>query len=319
MTAHATIVCLSANPAMDRRLRVAALRPGEINRVSAVEGMPGGKASHVALAAHALGARAVWIGLAGGAIGQECVRGLRDLGIEAIAVPTAAATRVNLEIIEDSGRITEILEPGSVPAADERERMLRSCSDALAAAGARSVVAISGSLPAGTPPEFCAELVKCGRSRGNLTLLDSSGAALGIALGAGPDLVKPNRAEVEALLGRKLSGVPELLDAAREWVARGARSAAITIGADGIVWLEHAQGPMWQARPPQVQAISTVGCGDATLAGFACAYAQGLTGEAAIRLAAAAGAANCIAPLPGRISLGSVESFAPRIDVQRLA
>ncbi|MGB8655519.1 MAG: PfkB family carbohydrate kinase, partial [Candidatus Acidiferrales bacterium] len=141
----------------------------------------------------------------------------------------------------------------------------------------------------------------------------------GIALGAGPDLVKPNRAEVEALLGRKLSGVPELLDAARELVARGARSAAITIGADGIVWLEHAQGPMWQARPPQVQAISTVGCGDATLAGFACAYAQGLTGEAAIRLAAAAGAANCIAPLPGRISLGSVESFAPRIDVQRLA
>jgi fructose-1-phosphate kinase PfkB-like protein len=64
--------------------------------------------------------------------------------------------------------------------------------------------------------------------------------------------------------------------------------------------------------------ISTVGCGDATLGGFACAAARGIIGEEALRLAAACGAANCVAPAPGRIELAIVQSLIPQIEVQQL-
>ena len=53
----ATIICVSANPAMDRRLHMRSLAIGEINRAQSAQGFAGGKAAHVAMAARALGAR----------------------------------------------------------------------------------------------------------------------------------------------------------------------------------------------------------------------------------------------------------------------
>ncbi|MGC1674678.1 MAG: PfkB family carbohydrate kinase, partial [Candidatus Acidiferrales bacterium] len=113
-----TIVCVSANPAMDRRLRVESLATGEVNRATSAQGFAGGKAAHVAMATRALNARAAWVGFLGGAIGQECARQLESLGIQVAAIPTVASTRVNLEIIDESGRVTEILEPGAAPSVE---------------------------------------------------------------------------------------------------------------------------------------------------------------------------------------------------------
>ena len=98
-----TIVCLSANPAMDRRLRMESLAVGEINRAKSAQGLAGGKAAHVAMAARALDAQPVWVGFLGGAIGQECARQLESLGIRVVAIPTQSSTRVNLEIIDACG------------------------------------------------------------------------------------------------------------------------------------------------------------------------------------------------------------------------
>jgi fructose-1-phosphate kinase PfkB-like protein len=64
---------------------------------------------------------------------------------------------------------------------------------------------------------------------------------------------------------------------------------------------------------------SPVGCGDATLGGFAFAEAQGITGEEALRLAAACGTANCVATRPTQISLKTVQSLVSDIEVCRLA
>src|SRR5271156_5478208 len=122
-----TIVCVSANPAMDRRLRMAPLTVGEINRAQSAQGFAGGKAAHVAMATRALGARAAWIGFLGGAIGQECARQLEGLDIEVISIPVAASTRVNLEIIDAAGIVTEILEPGGATTAQERNEFVQKC------------------------------------------------------------------------------------------------------------------------------------------------------------------------------------------------
>lgn len=312
------ILCVSVNPGLDRRLRIARLDPGEIHRVQSVEALPGGKAAHVAMSAHALGADAAWLGFLGGAIGEEVAAGLRLLDIAAVAIPTKAQTRVNLEIIEDSGRITEILEPGGRPDDSEQSEMLRVLEEGLRGGWKEALVAISGSLPAGSPPDFYARLIHAANSAGARVLLDTSGAALEPAIAAGPFLVKVNRHEAEDLLGQPVRDAKAAADAARKLIERGAMSAAVTLGAEGLVWVENAGGPVLMARPPRLQGKSTVGSGDATLAGFACAMGQGLHGEAALRLAAACGAANCLAEFTGRISAKDVESLIPQIEVTAL-
>ena len=314
-----TIVCVSANPAMDRRLHVASLAVGEVNRAASAQGFAGGKAAHVAMAARALGAAAAWVGFLGGAIGQECARQLEVLGIEVAAIATASSTRVNLEIIDDAGRVTELLEPGVAPSAEEHSEFLQACARGIREAWKPAVLVISGSLPAGLGADFYVALIEGARTGNTRVFVDTSGEGLRESAKARPDFVKINRAEAEALVGRRLATVHEVIQAAREIVEGGVGSAAITLGREGLIWLERKDGPVWQARPPQMKGISAVGSGDATLAGFARAAAQGMSGEEALRLAAACGAANCVAPAPGRIELATVESLLPQIEIERLA
>jgi 1-phosphofructokinase family hexose kinase len=314
-----TIVCLSANPAMDRRLRVKSLTVGEVNRAKSGHGFAGGKAAHVAMSARALAANAVWIGFLGGAIGEECARQLESLGIQVAAIRTESSTRVNLEIIEDSGEITELLEPGVEPSAEERDKFLQACVRGMREEWKPAVLAISGSLPAGLKPDFYVSLIEAARTADAKVFVDTSGEALRESSKARPDFVKLNRAEAGALVGRPLTTVQEIVHAAGEIVERGTRSAAITLGSDGLIWVESKNGPVWQARPPLMKVISTVGCGDATLAAFAQVAIQGIGGEEALRLAAACGAANCVAPRPGRIEFATVQALMPRIDVQQLS
>lgn len=315
---HPAIVCISANPALDRRLRFRSLVIGRVNRVTSVEGFAGGKAAHVAMAAHALGARVIWLGFLGGAVGDEVAAQLRELQLEVVRVPTQKPTRMNLELIEDSSRITEVLEPGEPPTPEELRAMLRTVKGGLRKKWRRTIVVISGSLPRGVPASFYSSLITAAKSAGSRTFLDTSGDALGGSLASHLAFVKPNREEAEALLGEKLKNQAAIADAARELIARGAQSAAISLGAEGLVWFEQKNGPVWFARPPRLKLVSTVGCGDATVAGFAFAAAKGIEGEAAIRLATACGAANCLAAAPGRVSSKNVKLLMPRVMVHRI-
>ena len=314
-----TIVCVSANPAMDRRLRMESLAVGEINRAHSAQGLAGGKAAHVAMATLALQAKPVWVGFLGGAIGQECARQMEALGIGVLAIPTQAATRVNLEIIDAAGRVTEILEPGAEPTAPERENLLQTCARGLREEWKNAVLVISGSLPARVGSDLYVALMEAARSAGAEVFVDTSGAALRASSNAHPDFVKVNRTEAETLAGRPLATIEEIAHAARELIERGVGSAAITLGREGLVWMERKGGPVWKAKPPPMNVISAVGSGDATLGGFAYAATQGIAGEEALRLAAACGAANCVASAPGRIDLATVRALLPQIEIQRLS
>jgi 1-phosphofructokinase family hexose kinase len=280
--------------------------------------MPGGKAAHVAMAARALRIEANWIGFLGGAIGEQVEAELRKLAIEVNSIRTEAATRVNLEVIEDSGRITEVLEPGGQIGGTDQAEMLRVFEQNLSAEWKGALVAISGSLPPGLPANFFAQLIDVAMKAGSRVFLDTSGNALKEGIAAKPNFVKSNRQEVEVLLGRALPDVQAVMAAGREMISRGAGSVAITLGAEGLVWLESKDGPARFAQPPRLKAISTVGCGDTTLAGFAYAALQGLKGEEALRFATACGAANCLAELEGRISLGEVQNLLRKVTIKSL-
>jgi 1-phosphofructokinase family hexose kinase len=312
------ILCISLNPAIDRRLRLERLTMGAVNRARAVKPMPGGKAAHVAMAARTLGEEVLWVGFLGGATGEECERGLKDLYIPVHVVRIAEGTRNNLELIDEAGTVTEILEPGARVNAEELQEMMSACRLLFKKHGAGGQAVLSGSLPPGVPANLYAQMITEARACGCRTLLDTSGDALRSAIQAAPDFVKPNRHEAEQLTGFTLDDEEQAVDAARRLILAGAGSVALSLGAEGMIWQSSSGGSTLLARPPAVKVVSAVGSGDASVAGFAVARARGLSDIEAIKLAVACGTANCGADAPGRFTLHDVEALLSGVEVSTL-
>jgi 1-phosphofructokinase family hexose kinase len=310
-------LCVSLNPAMDKRLRLERLCIGRVNRAKEVRPAPGGKAAHVAMVLKTLGADPTWLGFSGGAAGSELVHGLRALSIRVEVIPTAARTRVNLEIIDEEGQVTEILEPGEQ--IDQKELLLLQNTVAKVLSESREPVTLilSGSLPAGVPPDFYKILIEMAHKSESRVFLDTSGDPFKCALTAKPEFVKPNREEAESWSGREIDGPHSAEIILASMLDSGAAAGALSLGADGLVWLSAGTAAIL-AKVPEVSVHSTVGSGDATLAGFAFAAQQGMAPAEAVRLAAACGSANCLADAPGRASASDIAQLQERILVESL-
>jgi len=311
------LVCISANPAIDRRLRLEHIAVGQINRALSAQPLPGGKAAHVAMVAKALGVDVMWVGFLGGAAGEQCESGLSAFGVPLTVIRTQSETRANLELISADGQVTEILEPGGAVTEGEIERLLTTCRDLFAESDRGTQVAMSGSLPPGAPSDLYAELIRLAQVNGCRTLLDTSGEALRHALSARPDFVKPNRNEASDFAGHRIDSATTAVEVTQKLFEAGAKSVAISLGAEGMVWQRSILSDALMSQSSPLAHCSPVGCGDAALAGFAVAYERGLSDEETVRLATACGSANCIADAPGRVDVRDVQRLAQEITVRR--
>jgi len=311
------LVCVSANPAIDRRLRLNSIAVGKVNRALSAQPFPGGKAAHVAMVARALDIDVVWAGFLGGAAGDECESGLSAFGVPLTVIRTQTETRANLEIISADGSVTEILEPGGMVTDGEVERLLTTCRDIFCELKENGQVALSGSLPPGAPADMYAELTRIAHLYGCRVLLDTSGEALRRGLEAEPDFVKPNCEEASSFAGYVIRDADGAAEAAQKFFDAGARSVAISLGPGGIMWQRSADSDPLISQLPPVHTGSSVGSGDAALAGFAVAYERGLSDEETLSLAVACGTANCLADAPGQVSRDQVLRLAQQAQVRR--
>jgi 1-phosphofructokinase family hexose kinase len=316
--AEGTLFCISLNPAIDTRLVIDNFAVGRVNRVREVHREPGGKGAHVAMALKALGASPVWIGFSGGVTGTELLTGLERLKIATRPVLSKKPTRVNLEIQDAHGQVTEILEPGGMIARKEWLHFRAISSAAFKRGPGDKIVIISGSQPPGIPAEAIGTLVELAHKGHCVALVDSSGLPLAKALAARPDFVKINREEAEFVTQITVSDALSAAKAARRLLRLGALSAAVSLGERGIVGVRGADSSAIYAWTAPLQTTSTVGSGDSALAGFAFAVAQDRSFEQALALAVACGAANCLAPLPARIARTDVSRIEKTVQIERL-
>ena len=311
-------LCISANPAIDKQIRITKFSVGAVNRAREATPEPGGKAAHVAMALRAFNERPHWIGVAGGAAGDALTSGLKDLGIRVHAIRVRAPTRENVAIVDDAGSVSEILQPGGALSTKEVASFRKACDHQFVHGKRKLLVILSGSLPPGVPANFYGSLIRLAHSHGCGAILDSSGEALQLAVEARPDLVKPNREEAEALTGKKIRDLRSARTALRQILGMGARSAAISLGKDGVLWGSGESKAVLYAQPPEVNGRSAVGSGDATVAGFAYGLATRLVPEKLLKLAVACGSANCFADSPARIRLSTVRKIEKEVCIRVL-
>lgn len=293
------IVTITVNPSLDRTVELASrLERGEVQRAAAAHQEPGGKGINVtrALVASGLATVAVFPG----AETDPMVLAMRASRLPFVNVPIAGAVRSNVTLTEPDGTTTKINEPG--PALSDAE--LAELTDRVveAAEGAAWLV-ISGSLPPSIDQSYYVRLVErvSALDAPPRIAVDGSGEPLRLLLESDQrvDLIKPNAEELAELTatgsGESFEGDPALAAAAAELLLDRVGAALVTLGSRGAA-LVTAEAT-WFADAPAIEARSTVGAGDSSLAGFLLADAAGLEPDDCLAQAVAHGAAA--ASLPG--------------------
>lgn len=312
------IVTVTMNAALDRTVRVPNFQLGARHRAEASLRLPGGKGVNVARALKRLGQPVIATGLAGGRVGTYIIEELTSEGILNDFVRIADESRTSTAVIDPTNsQQTEINEYGpSVQPAEldvllDKIRYLSKGAD---------VFVLAGSLPRDVPLDFYERLLReIGRGDGMRTAVDASGPALRAALQAEPGVVSPNVREAEEIVGHEFSDEDDMAAAAETLTQMGAESAIIHHEDGCVARIRPEPGKparTYRARlPRRADIVSTVGSGDALLAGYVSGRYGRQPPEKALALAVACGAANTQRFGAGVFDPADVEPLMRRVEV----
>jgi 1-phosphofructokinase len=308
------IVTITLNPAIDQSIAIPGFSAGAVNRVTWEQADPGGKGVNVASFLADFGLPVSVSGF----LGQENAQIFQALferkSISDRFVRLAGRTRTNIKIIDDRlDQVTDINFPGPLPTQADLERLHQTIDQLIAD---QDWFVLSGSLPTGLPASLYAELTQRLKAAGKTVVLDASGDSFRQAIAAAPDAVKPNLEELQEALGRPLRNPTEVVEAAQTLLAQGIATVVVSMGAQGAIFVEADQALL--ARPPQIKLVSTVGAGDAMVAGLITSKLRGFSLSDCARLATAfsLGALSQVGPnLPPP---AAIEAFTQQVEIEVL-
>ena len=279
----ARVVAVALNPALDQTIEVAGLQPGAVNRALRMQVDVGGKAVNVASCLSDFGVSAAVTGQ----LGRDNVALFEELfqrkHIANHCHLLDGLTRINTKVVDTaSGDTTDINMPGQVP----NEKKIRDLLDQIEfLAETCDWFVLAGNLQAGLSPDFYGQIVTLLKGKSKRVVLDTSGEALGEGLKARPCILKPNVDELSQLTGETLDDLSAVHRAARSLLNTDTKLVVISMGGDGALFVEQDQA--FVAQPPVVVVKSTVGAGDAMVAGLVAGLTQNLELTECARLATA--------------------------------
>jgi ribokinase len=300
-------VCVIGSSNLDFTVAVPRL-PGVGETVSGgtLATAPGGKGANQAVAARRLGADVAFVTLLGAdPMGDRLAAALGEAGLppEPIARTGETPTGVALIAVDPEGRNQIAVAPGANhQLTPERARRH---SDRLAAA---AVVL----LQLETPIETVRWALTEARRLGKRTVLNPAPArVLPLPADLLPlvDYLTPNEIEAGLLTDREVRTVEDAELAGRVLVGRGVSTVVVTLGAVGAVAVRASGAVRVSAFP--VEAIDTVGAGDAFSGALAACLAAGALLEDALLVASAAAALTCT-------RRGAVDAMPTRREVWAL-
>lgn len=315
MPPRPSILTITLNPAIDLAYIVPALRVrgADFVRATTRSATAGGKGINVSRVLEELGIASTAAFTCGGPWGAMLVDLLRSNHFEQIALPIAQPTRANVTLLAAASPPFKFNERGPRVTAKEASVLLTALQKLIA--GRRWVV-LAGSLPPGLNTNFYARLMRFAHAAGAQVALDCEGAPMQAALRCRPDLIKPNHAELEGILGRPVRSRKALVAAIHELIARGARRVVVSAGRNEVI-AGDAQG-LWCVTPPHITQLSPLGAGDSMVAGLVSALARSTTLPAALRIGVASGAA-CAAEPDGTLAQHlRIKFYLPQVKIEPL-
>jgi 1-phosphofructokinase family hexose kinase len=311
------IITVTLNAALDKTLEVPNFTPGRRHRTVDQTTMPGGKGVNVARALKRLGQPVIATGLAGGSTGNRIVEALNDEAILNGFARIREESRTNTAVLDPTtGEHTEVNERG--PAVSPQELELFRDKLLYLAKGA-SMCVFAGSLPRGIESDVYAGLIREVRRLGVTTIVDTDGDPLRLAVRAEPDVICPNELEAEELVGHEFNDIDDRAHAVDEMRRLGASEVIMTV-ADGCYGQVREEGcnTLYRVRVEEQEARSSIGSGDAFLAGYVAARYLGRSSVDCLRYGVACGAESIRHFGAGLLDPFKVDRLLPDVEAERL-
>ena len=304
------VVTVTLNPAIDNTVTIPRFTPGAVNRVAKTRTTPGGKGVNVASALADYGCRIAATGFLGsensGLFDSLFVRKQIANRFVRIAGPTRTGIKITDPILKQT---TDINFPGLPPTRDDccvlDEHLAGLCADWFV---------LAGSIPPGISEAIYRDLVATLKTHGCKVAVDASGEALRHAIDATPDFIKPNRHELEMLVGNRLESTAQVIRTARTLVEKGITLVVVSLGNEGACFVTGTDALI--ARPPDIDVNSTVGAGDAMVAGIVAARLQQLPLADCARLSTGFAIHALTHSEPGTASRDSINSAMETVKIE---
>ncbi|MEX0967514.1 MAG: 1-phosphofructokinase family hexose kinase [Bacteroidia bacterium] len=286
------IITCTPNPALDLSTSTDKFIPEEKLRCAKPLREPGGGGINVARALKRLCCDATAIFPSGGPTGEMYESLLAKEKIDQHPLKVKSATRESIMITDkEHNDLYRFILPGGELEEREWQMLLDLVNDY---ADADYLIA-SGSLPPGAPENFYARLSRKAREHNVRFILDTSGTALCKITEAGAFLLKPNKNELAALVGRKLTNESDWKNAAEEVINKyDIEVLVVSLGGEGAILATSRN--IEKLAAPQVEKQSSVGAGDSMVAGIVSKLIEGMEIREAVRYGLCCGSAAIMTP-----------------------
>lgn len=309
------IITVTMNPAIDKTVDLEQFVQGGLNRLKNVIVDAGGKGINVSKTIKALGGETIATGFLGGSGGVLIQKVLKEQGIRADFIEIKNEVRINLKVVEANGSVTELNEPGPVVTQEELDLLTEKLLDY---ANEDALFILAGSIPNGVSKDVYRILTLRLKEKGAKVFLDADGELFINALEAGPDIIKPNRHELEEYFHKDYRvDEAELIGMGKLLLEKGIGTVAISLGQMGAMFL--TKDKVLRCPGLKVKAHSTVGAGDAMVAALAYSIHLGLPLEDCVKygVATSAGAVTTKGTKPPTREL--VDELLLKVEVKSLS
>ncbi|WP_341302101.1 1-phosphofructokinase family hexose kinase [Lysinibacillus sp. FSL H8-0500] len=304
------ILAVTLNIALDHYYYVPHFRIGNVHRVAKQVVTAGGKGLNVARVIHQLQADVKATGIIGGFNGQRILQLVKEDGIAHHFMEAPIETRKCMNIVDESGISTELLESGEQLEEVHLESFIKEFSAMLAEA---KVVTFSGSAMVGMPKTVYNQLIALCKTKCIPVLLDTSGELLKCGIEGEPTLIKPNQQELRQLVGGEIASIEDIIRASDKLVNNYVKYVVVSLGENGALLV--MKDRVIRAVPPKMEVVNVVGSGDSMVAALAVSIAQGKTPEEMLRYSVAVSAVNTLSEKTGDIDLNKVEEIFSKVEV----
>lgn len=306
------ILTVTLNPVLDRVVEIPDFRVGKVNRVEKERiRVAGGKGINVSRVAKILGEPTLATGWLGGRTAGFIKERLKKEGIASDFVSIKGESRLNLTILDPViPSQTHLVEKGPRIFPSEIKKLKEKVGDLVRKA---RVVVFSGSVPPGVSKDIYNSLIRLVyREKENIIpILDTRGEPLKQGLQGRPFMLKPNKEEMENLIGRSLESEADLIRQVRALLNKYVQLVVVSRGKDKVMVMEKKS--LLMVSPPEINSLNSIGAGDALVGGFAVGLSRGLSLKEMSTLAVACAAASAEEGREKPLSLKRINQLRDKI------
>ncbi len=306
------IITVTMNPAIDKTIDIESFEVGGLNRITSSVFDVGGKGINVSKTIAAIGGESLATGFIGGNTGNTIESVLNSLGIKTDFVRVNGETRTNTKVYSKNYPVTELNEQGETITKEQLDDLTEKI---VSYANKDTLFVLAGSIPKGVPKDIYHKITTLVKEKGSKVILDADGELFKNSLSAIPNIIKPNREELAQYAGLDSKpNLEQIVAIAKEFLEMGIETVAVSMGKDGSVFINKEKTIVCPEVP--VKVLSTVGAGDAMVAGITYSTHKGLSFEEMIKLSSATstGAVTTVGTKPPSYEL--VQDLIKQVNIK---